>query len=146
MIEYLAPSSGGSLSFPIKQVQFNLTNGDLQKLNSSPFELISSGKYNVVLQAAIYFKVNNVNSGFNIFIGFEPLLNVEINSYYCYYNTSFMVPTLSSQFFATGIRAINTWIDSSVNSSPLVLWQQADDGSADFDFFRILITYIEYPV
>jgi hypothetical protein len=148
MIEYLAPSGGGStLTYKIKQVSHNLTTANLKALNTKPFELIpASTSYYVPLQVSIYFRSNSVNTGQNYFIGYEPLLGASLTSYFCFFDTSFFATTGNFQFMGAGIVYRNTWTDNAINNSPLVLWQQTDDGSADFSNFQIIVTYIEYNI
>jgi hypothetical protein len=147
MIEYLAPSAGGStLTYQIKQVSHNLTTANLKALNTTPFELIpASTSYYVPLQVSIYFRSNSVNTGQNYFIGYEPLLGASLSSYFCFFDTAYFT-TGNFQFMGAGIVNKNTWTDNAINNSPLVLWQQTDDSSADFDSFQIIVTYLDYSL
>ena len=142
MIEYLHPSSGGNnLSYNIKQAEFYLTNADLTKLNSQPFELITQGNYISLLNFTVLFNSNNGNSGQNMYIGFEPLLNATYLSYQGVIDLQYVV----GQSGCISLAAANKlfWISNNMNTSPLILWQQTDDSAANYSLFRIIITYIQ---
>jgi hypothetical protein len=147
MIEYNNPSaSSNTLTYQIKQLEYNLNNGDLTKLHSSPFILIpGTTSYYTPLQVAIKFNCTNVNTGINYFIGYESLLGVNINSYYCTFDTAYFGGS-STQFMSLGIKYQNYWINTSKTNEPLVLWEQIDDNLANFTNFQIIVTYIDYTI
>lgn len=146
MIEIKKPGvSGNNLFYPIKQVVFNLTNSDLQNLNTTPFELLPADtSYYAPIQVTIKFNCIGINTGINYFIGYTNLLNISLTSSYCTFDTAYFGGS-TDQFLSLGIKNQNFWTNNSVVNQPLVLWQQANDFSANYYYFDLILTYIEYP-
>lgn len=142
MIEYLAPS-GGSLTYPIRQITLDLSLADFTKLNSSPIELITGGlgEYNCPIQIVIDYSANALPND-TIFIGYETLLGSNIATAYCTIGTFPM--SLKSGVFNLTTRFYNNTNADTIDES-LVLWQQNDVNNS-FKQFIIYITYITFPV
>lgn len=143
MIEYLAPTAGNnSLPYPIGQVTIQLTTEDLQNLNTKPYTILVQGSFNNVINASLLYSCTTCNTGINLFIGYEPLLGVASLSSFCDFDTAYI--SGNQGMISLGTRVRNFWINNSLDSSPLVLWQQADDASAIYSDFRLTITYLQF--
>jgi len=144
MIEYKAPSGGSSLLYPIQQVTLSISNIRLQKLNTSPWQLLPSGFKYCVFSTILDYDNININSGQDMWIGHESLLAGSIS----FANQSrISTTTMGAQ---SGTMSIGTnenvaWYANAITTEPLVLYQQTDDSSAVFNYFNLTITYIKLP-
>lgn len=143
MIEYLAPSGGGNLTYPLKQITHTIDPIILKSLNTSPFAILTTGFNYIVISAVLNYDCINVNTGQNYYIGYESLLGGTVFSSFCDYDTALM--ETNSGVIGLGTRTRNLWIANSTNIENLVLWQQTNDGTAAFNRFELTITYLEFP-
>ena len=138
----LASTGGGSLSYPIKQIEVTYTTSQLKALNTSPLEILPAGKSYGIINACLKYNNNNINTGQELWIGYENMLAPAITSEQIRITTGTMI----GQRGILSISANPTvfWYESTNPTQPLVLWQQFDDGSIDFTEFRLILTYIEF--
>jgi hypothetical protein len=143
MIEYNAPVSGGtSLAFPLKQVTVNISNSELKSLHTSPYQILPSGISICVINAILDYKNTNLNTGQEMWIGYENLLNGNLISNQIRFGTTFMAG--STGIMSVGANDTMLYYASTENYQSLVLWQQIDDSVSNFDYFILTVTYIEY--
>jgi len=144
MIEYNPPVTGGSsLGFPLEQITITITPADLKTLHSSPVQLFSSGFNYCVIHTLLDYKCNNVNSGQEIWIGYEALLNGSINANQIRISTTVMATYTGKMSIAANNAVI--WYANTTNNQPLILWQQINDAISSFDYFILTLTYIKFP-
>jgi len=136
-------STGNSLTFPLLQTTVQIGNGELKNLLTSPYEILPAGYNYVVINAYLDYRNNNLNSGSNLFIGYEALLGVQIASAFCDFDTTYIGTNNGN--IGLGTKSRNFYISNSNNTQPLVLWQQIDDASANYDRFDLTITYLRFP-
>jgi len=142
-MNYTPASSGGtSLLYPLEQVTLNISNIRLQKLNTSPWQLLPAGFNYTVVNAYLAYDNINCNSGLNLFIGYESLLGATTASCFCDFDTSFMI--VNSGNIGLGTRIRNFHNATSTNVEPLVIWQQSDDTTANYNLFQLTITYLKF--
>lgn len=143
MIEYRAPSGSG-LQYAILQQSFTLTNIDLKSLNTSPYTLINIPSYIGIINCTLQYFNITVNTGQDMYIGYESLLGASLSSYQIRYQLPYIggnrgVFTLSGNM-------TQAWTENTLNDEPLVLWQQSDDSSANYTTFKLIITYIAFNI
>lgn len=141
MINYLIPSSGGgALTYPIEQITVNLTNADLIKLNTSPFEILPQGFYYNVINYTL--KYNCITAGtLTMFIGYESLLGINNNQ-----NQGILEPLSFglSGVFSSNYFCVTAIPQNSKNSEPLVLYSDLDDALNNFTLFELTVTYLKF--
>ena len=143
MINYTPSTNTGSLLYPLEQITLSISNIRLKVLNSSPWELLPLGfNYNVT-NAYLNYDAVNFNTGINLFIGYESFLGANVFSSFCDFDTSAM--SIGNGNIGLGTRVRNFSYANSTNSEPLVLWQQSDDGTANYNTFELTITYLKFP-
>lgn len=143
MINYTPPTNTGSLLYPLEQITLSISNIRLQKLNTSPWQLLPAGFNYTVINAYLNYDNINCNSGQNLFIGYESLLGASLSSNFCDFDTTFMIATSGNIGLDTRVR--NFYSSTSTNFEPLVIYQQADDPTAIYNTFELTITYLKFP-
>jgi hypothetical protein len=138
------PAAPAGLTYPIEQITVNPTNLQLQKLNTSPFQILPSGFNYTVINANLKYDNINLNTGINLFIGYESLLGTAISSAFCDFDTAFMGLIAGNIGLDTKVRNQLIYA-TSTDFEPLVLWQQGDDSTATYNVFTLTITYIKFP-
>jgi hypothetical protein len=141
MINYLTPSAGGnSLTYPIEQITVNVANAELKTLNSSPFQILPIGFYYNGINATLKYNNVSLNPFTLLFIGYEPLI---AGGGWMFvfdpsgFNGNDGVYSLSAYYSNNG--SANT-----LNSSPLVIYQTSNDGSANYIDFELTVTYLKF--
>jgi hypothetical protein len=137
MIEYLAPSSG--LTYPLEQITVNLTNGNLQKLNTSPYKILPQGFYYNVINTTLKYNCISVSSSPIMVICYESLQAP--GGIFNFIDTSFMAGT--NGMFSMGLGVL-TSVPNSTNIEPLVLYSGLDDPTANFSLFELTVTYLKF--
>tara|TARA_R110000868_G_scaffold345241_2_gene606353 strand:+ start:70 stop:498 length:429 start_codon:yes stop_codon:yes gene_type:complete len=141
MIEYIAPSSGGSaLTYPIEQITVNLTNAELKTLNTSPFEILPQGFYYNGINVTLKYNNNLLNPGILLFIGYESLISS--SGWMFVFDTS----VFNNQFGVYSISAYsnNQARANTLNNEPLVVYQASNDNLANYTLFELTVTYLKF--
>jgi hypothetical protein len=142
MINYT--TAPASLKYPLEQITYSISNIDLGKLNSSPFEILPTGfNYNVV-NAYLSYENSTLDPTQNLYIGYESLLGGVLTSCFCQFDTIYMNGNIGNIGLGTRIQNLGT-PSNSANYEPLVLWQQADNTGATYTLFNLTVTYIKFP-
>jgi hypothetical protein len=143
-MNYTRPATGStSLTYPLEQVTLTISNIRLQKLNTSPWQLLPLGFNYTVVNANLNYDNINCNTGINLYIGYESLLAANVNSNFCDFDTALIAANFGN--IGLGTRVRNFWTATSTNFEPLVIWQQADDTTATYNNFELTITYLKFP-
>jgi hypothetical protein len=141
MINYNTPSAG--LKYPLEQITVSVSGLDLKKLNTSPLQILPLGFNYDVINVYLNYDCFSCNTSVDLFIGYESLLAADLLSSFCSFDTIW----LNSNFGTIGLgtRVINHLPSGTLNTQPLVIWQQSDDSGADYSIFELTVTYIKFP-
>lgn len=138
-----APTGAAALTYPLKQVTVNIPSIDVGKLHSVPYQLLPSGFNYQVINTTLSYSCRLVDILQNYFIGYETLLNINTGSAFNEIDTTLFIGTTS--YIGLDSKNKNLYLGTSVHSQPLVIWQQADNAGADYVYFIITITYLQFP-
>ena len=138
-----APTAAPGLTYPIEQITTTISTPSLKTLNSGPVMLFNLGFNYCIIHTLLDYKCNNVNSGQEMWIGYETLLNGNLSANQIRISTTTMAPYAGKMSIAANNAVI--WYANTINYQPLVLWQQLDDAISDFDYFTLTLTYIKFP-
>jgi len=136
-------AASSALIYPIEQITITIAPADLKTLNSSPVMLFPLGFNYCVIHTLLDYKCDNVNSGQEIWIGYETLLNGNISANQIRISTTTMATHIGKMSIAANNAVI--WYANTINYQPLVLWQQTNDVVAQFDYFILTLTYLKFP-
>lgn len=145
-MNYTPAASGGSaLTYPIQQINIDLSSSDFTKLNTTPLQVlpISSGQFYIPLNITLTYDNTVINSGQNFYLGFESLLNLNLSTAFTRFETAYIAGNRGVQSYQLNYLLFG--IENTIDSQPLVIWQQTDDASAAFTKFILTLTYLQIP-
>jgi len=124
-MNYTPAASGGSaLTYPIQQINIDLSGSDFTKLNTTPLEVLpsSSGQFYCPINITLTYNNTLINSGQNFYLGFESLLNVSLTTAFTRFETSYINNNRGVQSYQLNYLLFG--IENTIDSQPLVIWQQ----------------------
>ena len=145
-MNYTPATSGGStLPYPIQQINVDLSGSDFTKLNTTPLEVLPSvsGYFYCPLNITLTYNNTNINSGFNIYLGFESLLNLNVATAFTRFETAYIANNRGVQTYQLNYLLFG--LENTIDNQPLVIWGQTDDPISAFTKFILTITYIQIP-